>query len=218
MKGPHDGQTPRLAGAPPESARALVVLVHGRGGTAEGMLDLAAELSRPDVAFLAPQAAENSWYPNSFLAPLELNEPGLSSGLEVIDAVLAMARRAGIPGKRQLLLGFSQGACLVLEFIARRPRRLGGVVGLTGGLIGPPGSRWDDVAALQGTPVFLGSADPDPHVPWSRVEETAEALGKLGASVTLRRYPGMAHTVNADEIEAAAAMIDALRVEADGDA
>jgi predicted esterase len=200
----------RHSGVPLDEADAVVVLLHGRGGTADGMLDLARDLSRQGVAWLAPQAAGNSWYPHSFLAPLESNEPGLSSGLDVIETALESARRAGIPDERHLLLGFSQGACLTLEFSARRPRRFGGIVGLTGGLIGPPGTSWAFDGSLDGTPVFLGSSDPDPHVPWSRVEETALVLERVGAAVTLRRYPGMAHTVNSEEIDMARSMIDAL--------
>jgi predicted esterase len=207
---PHQGQPVRAAGVPLERARALVLLVHGRGATAESILTLAAELGGEDVAYRAPQAAGHTWYPLSFLAPIEHNQPGLSSGLSALAAVLAEAERAGIPSRRQVVLGFSQGACLTTEFAVRNPRRYGGIVGFTGGLVGPPGTVRDDPGSFEGTPVFLGSSDPDPHVPWARVEETAAVFERMGAVVTLRRYPGMGHTINAEEIAAARSMIEAI--------
>lgn len=210
MSGLHEGQPVRALGAPLEAARALALLVHGRGATAESILALAAELDHPGVAYLAPQAAGSTWYPYSFLAPLEHNEPKLSSGLALLASVLDSAARAGIPSERQLLLGFSQGACLTLEFAVRSPRRYGGVVGLTGGLVGPHGTPRDYRGSFAGTPVYLGSSDPDPHVPWARVEETARVFEHMGAMVTLRRFPGMGHTVNRDELEAARAMLEAI--------
>ncbi|MEE8525508.1 MAG: dienelactone hydrolase family protein [Thermoanaerobaculia bacterium] len=210
MSGPHQGQPVRAAGVSLERARALVLLVHGRGDTAENILTLAGELGLEDVAYRAPQAAGFTWYPQSFLAPIEHNQPGLSSGLAALAAVLEDAERAGIPSQRQVLLGFSQGACLTTEFAARNPRRYGGVVGFTGGLVGPAGTERDYPGSLDGTPVFLGSSDPDPHVPWIRVEETAEVLEKMGAAVALRRYPGMGHTINREEIEAARSLLDAV--------
>ncbi len=211
---PHQGQPVRAAGSPLADARAVVLLAHGRGSTAEDILSLTNELNRDGVAYLAPQAAGFTWYPNSFLAPIEHNEPGLSSGLAALAAVLGEAERAGVPSQRQLLLGFSQGACLTLEFAARHPRRYGGIVGFTGGLIGPPGTPRDYPGTFDGTPVFLGSSDPDPHVPWTRVEETAEVLGSMGADVTLQRYPGKGHTIHRQEIEAAAALLDAALLDA----
>jgi predicted esterase len=215
MSGPHQGQPVKSAGAPLDEARALVLLVHGRGATAESILALADELGVEDVAYLAPQAAGHTWYPLSFLAPIEQNQPGLSSGLAALATVLAEAERAGIPGRRQVLLGFSQGACLTSEFAARNPRRYGGIVTFTGGLVGPPGTERDYAGSLDGTPVFLGSSDPDPHVPWARVQETAAVFEKMGASVTLRRYPGMGHTINREEIEAARSLIEAAACSAD---
>jgi predicted esterase len=210
MTGFHESQPVRAVGAPLESARALVLLVHGRGARAEGILALASELEHPGVAYLAPQAAGSTWYPNSFLARFEQNEPQLSSGLALLASVLDSAARAGIPSERQLLLGFSQGACLTLEFAVRTPRRYGGVVGLTGGLVGPPGTPRDYQGSLAGTPIFLGSSDPDPHVPWARVEETARVLEQMGAEVTLRRFPGMGHTVNREELDASRTMLEAI--------
>jgi predicted esterase len=174
------------------------------------MLSIAEAIGRDDLAIVAPRAAGRTWYPQSFLAPIEANEPGLSSGLEVLADIVSSAESAGIPSSRQVLLGFSQGACLTLEFAARHPRRFGAVVGLTGGLVGPAGTSRHYPGSLDGTPVCLGSSDPDPHVPWTRVKETAEILERMGAEVDLRRYPGMAHTVNDEEIDVVRSMIGAL--------
>jgi len=216
-RGPHQGLPPATAGPPPAVAAAALVLVHGRGATAESILALGAEVVGDDpgrrrVALVAPRAVGRSWYPRSFLAPLADNEPGLSSALAVLGELIAGLDADGVPPERVVLAGFSQGACLALEFAARNPRRYGGVAGLTGGLIGPPGTPRQDLVAgpgsLAGTPVFLGAGDPDPHVPWPRVEETAEALRRLGAAVDLRRYPGLPHTVNAEEIAAVRALVD----------
>lgn len=210
MSGPHPEGPPRTAGAPLDRARALVVLVHGRGASAESILTLAAELERPRVAFVAPQAAGSSWYPYSFLAPLERNEPGLSSGLATLAALADEGERAGIPAERQMLLGFSQGACLSLEFAARNARRYGGVAGLSGGLIGPDGTPRDYPGALEGTPIFLGCSDVDPHIPKARVLETAAVMEALGGSVTTRLYEGMGHLVNRDEIDFVRKMMEPL--------
>jgi predicted esterase len=206
---PHVAQPILAAGRPLADAAAAVVLVHGRGAGAESILGLAGELARPDFAFLAPQAAGSTWYPYSFLAPLERNEPYLGSALRRVGAAVELAARAGVPAERLLLLGFSQGACLTLEYAVRHPRRYGGVVALTGGLIGPDGTPREDSGSLDGTPVFLGSADPDPHVPRARVEESARVLERMGASVLTRIYPGMGHTVNEDELERVRAMMAA---------
>src|SRR2546425_7020716 len=187
-----------------------MVMVHGRGASAESILDLAVELHQPGFAYLAPQAAGDTWYPYSFLAPLARNEPGLSSGLAAIANVLAQVAQAGIPLERTMLLGFSQGACLALEFVARNARRYGGVAGLSGGLIGPDGTPRDYPGSLAGTPVFLGCSDVDMHIPKARVEESAEILRRLGGDVTMRLYPGMGHMVNRDEIRFVQGMMDAL--------
>jgi phospholipase/carboxylesterase len=208
--GPHQGQPVLTAGASLDRAQAAMVMVHGRGATAEDILTLVPELRQPNFAYLAPQAAGNTWYPNSFLAPIPSNEPGLSSGLAAIANVLALVTEAGIPLERTILLGFSQGACLALEFAARHARRYGGLVGLSGGLIGPEGTPRNYAGSLEGTPVFLGCSDRDFHVPKERVHHTAEVLSRLGGQVTERLYPNMGHTVNQDEIDFVQGMMKAL--------
>ncbi len=198
---PHQGQLVLAAGEPLARARAAMVMIHGRGAEAASILELAAELDVPGFAYLAPQAAGNTWYPNRFLDPISSNEPWLSSALTTLAEVLAQVTKAGLPPERTLLLGFSQGACLTLEFVARNARRYGGVAGLSGGLIGPDGAPRDYAGALDGTPIFLGCSDVDFHVPKERVLHTAEVLQRLGGEVTVRLYPNMDHTINQDEIE-----------------
>jgi phospholipase/carboxylesterase len=210
VRGPHQGQPILAAGEPLNRARAAMVMVHGRGANAESILELAVDLHQAGFAYLAPQAAGNTWYPYSFLAPLASNEPGLSSGLAAIANVLAQVVQAGIPLERTMLLGFSQGACLALEFVARNARRYGGVAGLSGGLIGPDGTPRDYPGELSGTPIFLGCSDIDFHIPKERVQLSAEVLQRLGGKVTMRLYPGMGHTVNQDEIDFVRGMMAAL--------
>jgi predicted esterase len=209
FQGPHQGQPVLLAGEVLGEASAAMVMIHGRGATAQSILELAYELKQPGFVYLAPQAAGNTWYPNSFLAPIASNEPGLSSGLAVIANIFVRLVEASIPLERTIILGFSQGACLSLEFIARNARRYGGVVGLSGGLIGPDGTPRNYIGSLEGTPVFLGCSDVDPHIPKERVESSAEILRKLGGDVTARLYPGMGHTVNRDEIRLVRSMMAA---------
>lgn len=198
---PHAGIPVFREGRPPEEAPAAAVLLHGRGGSAGDILALARALDRPRLAYLAPQAAGNAWYPQSFLAPVERNEPWLSSALDVVRRLLDTLAEAGLPAGKTLLIGFSQGACLALEFVARNATRYGGVAGLAGGLIGAPGTPREYPGSLDGTPIFLGCGDQDPWVPPERFEETAEVLTRLGADVTRRLYPGMGHLVNEDELD-----------------
>jgi predicted esterase len=197
----HQSQPVRSAGKPLDQARAAMVMLHGRGARAEDILTLVDELSQPEFAYLAPQAAGSTWYPNRFLDPIASNEPWLSSALTAVADVLKQVMAARIPAERTMLLGFSQGACLTLEFLARNARRYGGVVGLSGGLIGPDGTPRNYAGSLAGTPVFLGCSDVDPHIPKERVQHTAEVLQRLEGEVTMRLYPNMDHAVNHDEIK-----------------
>jgi phospholipase/carboxylesterase len=210
IPGPHRGQPVLTAGAPLEQAKAAMIMLHGRGATAESILELADLFKQPDFAYLAPQAAHNEWYPNRFLAPIASNEPYLSSALALIASLLEHVQKTGISLDRTILLGFSQGACLGLEFAARNARRYGGLAGLSGGLIGPDDTPRDYPGSLAGTPVFLGCSDVDFHIPKERVELTAEVLQRLGGKVTMRLYPRMGHTVNADEIRSVSQMMAAI--------
>lgn len=210
MSALHEGQQLLLAGEALESARAAMVMAHGRGAAASDILTLAAELPIPGFVFLAPQAANNTWYPNRFSDPIESNEPWLSSALAVMEQTLGRVDAAGIPPERTILLGFSQGACLALEFAARHARRYGALVGLSGALIGPEGTPRDYAGSLAKTPVFLGCSDADPHVAKDRVIESGETLTRLGGKVTVRFYPNMPHTVNQDEIEFVLALMGEL--------
>jgi len=209
-KGPHQGQPVRLAGRSLDAAKAAMVMVHGRGATAESILSLSSELNHPDFVYLAPQAVGNTWYPQSFLAPLASNEPYLSSALATLASLLDRLNEAGIPAERTIILGFSQGACLSLEFVARNAKRYGGVAGLSGGLIGPDGTPRNYQGSLEGTPIFLGCSDVDFHIPKERVWHSAEVLRRLGGQVTDRLYPGMGHTINQDELEFVQRMMSEL--------
>jgi predicted esterase len=202
VNGPHQNQAVSTAGASLGEARGAMVMLHGRGATAESILTLAPSLNAPDFAYLAPQAGGNSWWPRSFLAPIPSNEPGISSAMRAVEEVLAQVAAAGIPPERIVLLGFSQGACLAAEFVARHARRYGGVASLSGGLIGPDGTPRNYSGSLEGTPVFLGCSDIDGHIPAERVRLTAKVLETLGGNVDLRLYPGMGHTINDDELSA----------------
>lgn len=198
----HHGLPVARYGAKVETASAAMILLHGRGATARDILMLAHEFRAPHVAFLAPQAANATWYPNRFIAPVATNEPWLSSALAVIDGLVAALVSAGIPHERISLLGFSQGGCLATEYAARHPRRYAGVVGLSAGLIENGDQPRSYAGSLDGTPVLLGCSDVDFHIPLVRVERTAQIFAALGAVVDKRIYPGMGHTVNQDEIEA----------------
>jgi predicted esterase len=207
--GPHDNQPVVHAGAPLDKAAAAMIMVHGRGASPQDILGLAPAFKRPRFACLAPAAAGGTWYPFSFMSPREKNEPGLSSALGVIESLVVDLMKRGFPSHKIVLLGFSQGACLSSEFTIRHPRRYGGVLALSGGLIGAPGTTWDEETAdLSGTPVFLGCSDVDPHIPATRVIESDAVFKRLGARVTRKLYPGMGHIVNDDEIGAVQTVLD----------
>ena len=194
---PHRGQPVRHGGVPIENARLVGVLLHGRGASADDILGLSQEFSATDVAYLAPQASGRTWYPYSFLAPIQRNEPGISSGLRVLAGLVDDLNGQGVSSDRVVLLGFSQGACLILEFAARHARRYAGIAALSGGLIGPPGTPRDYAGSFDGTPVFIGCSDVDAHVPLERVRESTGVFSRLGAAVDERisrhgphGYPG----------------------------
>jgi predicted esterase len=209
--GPHANQPVVYSGAPLDHADAAMIMVHGRNAGPNNILSLVPAIDRARFACIAPAAAGGTWYPFSFLAPREQNEPGLSSALEVLDSLVAGLMERGFPSHRIVLLGFSQGACLASEFVIRHPRRYGGLLVLSGGLIGPPGTTWDDVTtSFDGMPVFLGCSDVDGHIPKERVIESAATFERLGASVKYTLYPGMGHLVNEDEIAQVQAVLDTV--------
>ena len=189
------------AGRPIKEAAGALILLHGRGGSAEDMLALGSELTNDRLALLAPEAPGHTWYPNSFLAPRQQNEPYVSSALRQIEGTLALATSAGLETSQVAICGFSQGACLATEFVARHPQRYAGLLAFTGGLIGPLEEPISLSGNLEGTPVLLSSGDPDPHVPWKRVEQSGQLLTSIGAKVILQRYAGRPHAVLAEEIE-----------------
>lgn len=186
------------------------ILVHGRGGSADDMLVLADHLAIDGVRWRAPEAPHGTWYPQRFLAPLEQNEPWLTAALATLDGEVAACMAIGIPPERVALVGFSQGACLALEYAVRNARRWGAVIAFTGGLIGPDGTAWNNPGTFDGTPVFLGTANPDPHVPVQRARDTATVLDRMGARVDIRIYPGMGHTINTEELQAARDLLAAI--------
>jgi len=205
---PHANQPVYTAGIELNGASAAMVLLHGRGATAEDILSLSAELEYPGLAFLAPQAEGYAWYPNRFLAPLAQNEPYLSSALALIDGIIKQIEAHGISTKRIFLAGFSQGACLASEYVIRHPRRYGGLLVFSGGYIGPLNERRQPQGQLGGMPAFLGCSDTDPHIPLQRVQETSALLQAMGAEVTEKIYPGLAHMLNEDEITRARSLIE----------
>jgi predicted esterase len=207
---PHRDQPILLGGAPLAEAAGVMVLAHGRGGSAQDMFTLARELDRPQFAVFAPEAAGRTWYPYSFLEKLERNQSHLNSALRLLKTVMGKIEAAKVPFQRVVLIGFSQGACLMLEFAARNARRYGGIAGLSGGLIGPEGTPRDYQGSFDGTPVFLGCSDVDPHIPKRRVDETAAVFERMGAKVTERIYPGLGHNINQEEIAAVRVMLDAV--------
>jgi predicted esterase len=206
---PHAGQPVLRSGASSKDARLVAIMLHGRGASAEDILGLAGQFTARDIAFIAPQAASATWYPHSFLAPIAQNEPWLGSALRVVAGLVENCAHQGVPAERIVVMGFSQGACLTLEFAARHARRYAAVVAFTGGLIGPPGTPRDYAGDFADTPFFIGSSDVDAHVPLERVHESTAVFHRMGATVDERIYPRMGHTINADELQA----VDALLVE-----
>lgn len=198
---PHRGQPVLRAGADPAEAKAAMIMLHGRGADAADIIGLARVIGESGIAYLAPEAAGHTWYPYSFLAPVEDNEPGRTSALAIIAGLIAEAGNTGIPPERIALLGFSQGACLSLEYVARNPRRYGAVFALSGGLIGETVTGGDYSGSLDQTPVFVGCSDVDQFIPLERVKQSAEIMRALGADVTERIYPGMGHTIVEDEAD-----------------
>ena len=207
---PHAGQPIRTAGAAPDDADSAVVLVHGRGARADGMLQFAREFGRGGLHYAAPQARRGTWYPESFLAPVERNQPFLDSALAHVGRAVDHARSGGLPAERVLLVGFSQGACLASEFVARDPRRYAGVVLLSGGLIGAEGTEFDYAGDVAGMPFFLGVSDDDPHIPVSRAEETVEVFERFGADVRFDEYHGRGHGIFAEEVDYLRDLVDAI--------
>ena len=204
---PHQDQPLETAGTDLGDAMAATILVHGRGASARSILQMGGQFHQQGLALLAPQALGSTWYPNPFTAPVESNEPGRTSGLQAIEDAIERANEAGIPTGRIMLLGFSQGACLASEFVTRTPRRYGGLVALSGGLIGETIDTDDYEGDLEATPAFLGCSNVDPHIPEQRVHETATVLETLNADVETRIYDGMGHTVNQDELEFISGMV-----------
>jgi predicted esterase len=195
---------------PLDRAKAAMIMVHGRGAGPRNILDLVPVLDRPGFTYLAPAAQGGTWYPHSFLMDMARNEPGISSGMSVLDQLVRELETRGIRRSRTILLGFSQGACLASEFAARHASRYGGLIAFSGGLIGPPGTPRTYAGSFEGTPVFLGCSDIDPHIPKARVDESAAVFERMGAAVTTRIYPGMGHEVNDDEIAFARVLMDAV--------
>jgi maleylacetate reductase len=204
---PHAGQPVVHTGAPLGRAP-VMIMIHGRNAGPTNILDLVPRLARPAFTYLAPTAAARTWYPQSFMAEIAANEPYLTSALGALEILVRRVEAAGVPRSRIVLLGFSQGACLASEFAIRHASRFGGLIVLTGGVIGPAGTIWRPDSAFEGTPVFLGTGDPDSHVPVARVQETARLFAGAGAAVSMRVYPGRPHTVGDDEIAAARVILD----------
>ncbi|HEY0677698.1 MAG TPA: dienelactone hydrolase family protein [Chitinophagaceae bacterium] len=182
-------------------ANKVLIMVHGRGGSAEDILSLSSHLNVKDYALLAPQATNSTWYPYSFLAPPSQNEPWLSSALQLIGDLVDVIIAKGVPSEHIYFIGFSQGACLTLEFVTRNAARYGGVAAFTGGLIGDKIYNENYKGDFQNTPVFIGSSNPDPHIPVERIYATTNILKGMNAAVTEKIYINMGHTINQDEID-----------------
>lgn len=197
---PHESTPVFQTGVELSEAKAAMILIHGRGGGVQSILPLLAHLNVQDYAFFAPSAHDDTWYPQRFIAPREANEPYLSSALRKIDSVVDTIVAGGVPVERVMLLGFSQGACLSLEYVARYPRRYGGVVALSGGLIGTEEELVGYQPKLDGTPIYLGCSDIDSHIPIERVHDSASILDEIGGRVKKQIFPGLGHTINAVEM------------------
>ena len=208
--GPHAGQPVLAWGKPLGQAPVVVIMIHGRGAGPANILELAPAIGEPNATYLAPGAANNTWYPYSFMTQIAKNEPFLSSAISVLGSLVSEIESAGIPRDRIVMMGFSQGACLTTEFAIRNASRFGGFVAFSGGAIGPAGTTWDETPRFDGTPIFFGCSDIDAHIPEARVRESAELCTRMGADVTTRIYPGMGHLVNDDEIEQARQILDRL--------
>lgn len=208
--GIHADQPVYHSGADLETARGVTIMIHGRGASAQDILSLSPHLAQDGMAYIAPAAASHTWYPYPFLAPRAQNEPYLSSALGRIAELVEQMEQGGFGAGQIALCGFSQGACLASEFVATNPRRYGGLIAFSGGLIGPQDQPLSYAGELEGTPVFIGCSDIDPHIPLARVEETAQVLEAMGAAVDKRIYPGMAHTVNEDELDRARVLLNAM--------
>jgi predicted esterase len=203
----HHGQPVIDSGAEIKDANLIVMLLHGRGSSAEAMLPIAELLSVNGARFRIPQAALNRWYPQSAFGPLEANEPDLSSGLAVIDRLVKEANAKGFSDRQIAFGGFSQGACLASEYVARNAKSYAGLFVFSGALIGPKGTLRNYPGSFDGMPVFIGGSDVDPWVSHDLMKDTAIVFEKMGAEVDFRTYPGMAHTVNQDEIVSVQAML-----------
>ena len=206
----HEGGPVVAAGKPLGESPAVMIMVHGRNAGPENILDLAPVLDRPAFTYLAPAAANRTWYPYSFMADKAQNEPWLTSALAVLARLVEEVQARGVARETIMVLGFSQGACLASEFVVRNPARWGGLVAYSGGLIGPPGTTWEYPGSFHGTSALLGCSDVDAHVPKTRVEESSAVLERMGAAVDERIYPGMGHTVNDEEIQLTQRMMDAV--------
>jgi phospholipase/carboxylesterase len=196
----HQGEPLLTKGEPLGEAKAALIMIHGRGGGPASITPLISHIGTEGYAYLIPQAADLTWYPHRFLVPREQNEPYLTSALTAIDDLVKQVEAAHIPAERIAFLGFSQGACLALEYAARHPRRYGGVIAYSGGLIGADHELSGYPDSLEGTPVFIGCSDMDDHIPLARIKTTTATLQALGAQVTERIYPRMGHTINTGEI------------------
>lgn len=208
VKNIHHGQPVINIGTEVESARLIVILLHGRGSTVEGILPIAKNLKMEGVRFIIPQAGLNRWYPNTAFGPLEANEPDLSFALGLIDKLVQDAHEMGFSNQQIIFGGFSQGACLAAEYVVRNTKKYGGLFVFSGALIGPPGTLRSHPDSFEGMPVFIGGSDDDPWVTYDLLRDTASVFESMGASVDFQTYPGKAHTVNQDEIKQVRALLN----------